>query len=261
MIPVISTWLIHQELADGKISFPDAVKFLARDLDAVAVEIPRTTYPDWSRKGLRDLKRLLHDNGIFCAAIAAQNHFNCTSHAERRREVALTRDFIDYAAFLGARVLNIFHAGWGDRDQGRRLKNEMMDCLREVTAYAEERSVMLALESHGPLTDNVTEFRQLFEDCPSEYLRLNFDTGNLYEGPDGNLKLLDLACHAHVKATYRDLDGNEKDAEVERVLRALKASGYRGTVTMESVDGDPLTHLPAAFAEFKALLKGICPNP
>ncbi|TVR51285.1 MAG: sugar phosphate isomerase/epimerase [Puniceicoccaceae bacterium] len=257
MIPVISTWLLHQELRDGKISFPDAIKFFAKELDAIAVEIPKTTYPDWSPKGLRDLKRLLHDHGLFCAAIAAQNHFNCTTHFERRREVALTKDFIDHAAFLGARVLNIFHAGWGDREQGRRLAAEMLDCLRDVTAYAEERSVMLALESHGPLTDNVAEFRQLFEDCPSEYLRLNFDTANLYEGPEGNLKLLDLACHAHVKATYRDLDGKEHDAENERVLRALKATGYRGTVTMESVEGDPLKNLPGAFAEFKKMLAAL----
>lgn len=113
---------------------------------------------------------------------------------------------------------------------------------------------MLALESHGPLTDNVAEFRQLFEECPSEYLRLNFDTGNLYEGPEGNLKLLDLACHAHVKATYCDQEGRVKDAEVVRVLKALKASGFRGTVTMESVEGDPLANLPKAFAEFKAML-------
>lgn len=257
MIPVISTWLIHQELADGKISFPDAVKFLADDLDAIAVEIPRTTYPDWSRQGLRNLKRMLHENGIFCAAIAAQNHFNATSLVERRQEIALVKDFIDYAEFLGASVLNIFHAGWGDREQGRRLKDEMMDCLQEVTTYAEEKAVMLALESHGPLTDNVAEFRQLFEACPSEYLRLNFDTGNLYEGPEGNMKLLDLACHAHCKATYLDADGKEQDAEVARVLKALKGSGYRGTVTMESVEGDPLINLPVAFAEFKAMLAGL----
>lgn len=257
MIPVISTWLLHQELADGKISFPDAITFLADDLDAIAVEIPRTTYPDWSRQGLRNLKRMLHENGIFCAAIAAQNHFNATSLVERRQEVALVKDFIDYAEFLGASVLNIFHAGWGDPEQGRRLKNEMMDCLQEVTAYAEKKAVMLALESHGPLTDNVAEFRQLFEECPSEYLRLNFDTGNLVEGPEGNLKLLDLACHAHCKATYLDADGKEQDADVARVLKALKSSGYRGTVTMESVEGDPLTNLPLAFAEFKAMLAGL----
>ncbi len=257
MIPVISTWLLHKELGSGKISFREAVEFCARELDAIAIEIPKTTYPDWSRRGLRELKSMLQRNGIFCAAIAAQNHFNCLDRAERRREVALTKDFIDYASFLGAGVLNIFHAGWGDREQGRRLAPEMMACLREVTAYAEERSVVLALESHGPLTDNVAEFRQLFEDCPSEYLRLNFDTGNLYEGPEGNLKLLDLACHAHVKATYLDEAGVERDAEVERVLRALKATGYRGTVTMESVEGDPLTELPAAFAEFKKMLAGL----
>jgi sugar phosphate isomerase/epimerase len=78
---------------------------------------------------------------------------------ERRREVHLTKDFNDHARFLGCRVLNIFLAGWGDREQGRRLKHEMMECLRDVTAYAEARGVILALESHGPLTDLGTPYR------------------------------------------------------------------------------------------------------
>ena len=131
----------------------------------------------------------------------------------------------------------------------------MMDCLRDVAAYAEERSVYLALESHGPLTDNVSEMRQLFAECPSEYLQLNFDTGNLYEGPEGNVQLLDLpSAHAHVKPTYRDLDGNHHDAEVERVLKALAATGYRGTVTLEHIDGDPRENLPAAWGDFCQML-------
>jgi sugar phosphate isomerase/epimerase len=257
MIPTITTWLFNRQLRDGTIRFPDVVKFCARELDAIAIEVPRTTYSDWSPAGLRDLKRMMHDNGLFCAAIAAQNHFNCLTPIERRREVHLTKDFIDHARFLGCRVLNIFHAGWGDREQGRRLKSEMMECLREVTSYAEDQGVILALESHGPLTDNVAEFRELFEQCPSEYLRLNFDTGNLHEGPEGNLKLLDLAVHAHVKPRYRDLEGNVRDAEVPRVLGALAATGFRGTVTLEQVDGDPIENLPAVYAAFKEMLAGL----
>ena len=140
---------------------------------------------------------------------------------------------------------------------GRRLKQEMLACLRDVVAYAEERAVILAVESHGPLTDNVAEFREFLEACPSEYLRVNLDTGNMYEGPEGNLKLLEFTAHVHVKPAYRDLDGNTHDAEVERVLAALEQTGYRGTVTLEHVDGDPLENLPGAFADFKTMLAGL----
>ncbi len=257
MIPTMSTWLLNKELGSKKIKFEEALAFCAQKLDAVALEIPRTTYSDWSLAGVRELKRGLHRHGMICAAIAAQNHFNCTTHAERRREVALTKDFIDIAQFVGARVLNIFHAGWGDREQGRRLKAEMLECLKEVVAHAETKGVILAVEAHGPLTDNVAEFREFFDSCPSEYLRINLDTGNMYEGPEGNLQLLEFTAHVHVKPTYKDLDGQVKDAEVPRVLKALKGTGYRGTVTMEHVDGDPLENLPKAYAEFKKMLAGL----
>jgi len=254
MIPTITTWLFNEPLKSGQTTFPEVVEFCARELDAIAIEIPRVTYPDWSPTGVRELKRMLHDAGMFCAAIAAQNHFNCSTHVERRREVYLTKSFVDIALDMGTRVLNIFHAGWGDRDQGYALKNEMLACLREVTAYAEDRGVLLALESHGPLTDNVADLREIFEQVPSEYLRLNFDTGNMAEGPEGNLQLLDLAAHVHVKPTYRDAEGQPRDAESERVLRALAGTGYRGTVTLEHVDGDPFQTLPEVFAAFKEML-------
>lgn len=257
MIPVYSTWLLHKELGEKKIKFAEALEFIAGKLDAVAVEIPRTTYSDWSPAGIRELKRLLHKHGLFCASIAAQNHFNCLTHAERRREVQLTRDFIDIGQYLGTNVLNIFHAGWGDREQGRRLKTEMLECLKDVVAYAETKGVMLAVEAHGPLTDNAQEFHEFFATCPSEYLKINLDTGNMYEGAAGNLQLVQYTAHVHVKPTYKDLQGQTKDAEVVKVLGALKKTGYRGTVTMEHVDGDPIENSPRAFAEFKKMLAGL----
>ena len=257
MIPTISTWLLHKELGSKKIAFEEAVRFCARELDALAIEVPRTTYPDWSPAGVRELKRLLHKHGLFLAAVAAQNHFNCPTQAERRREVQLTKDYIDIGAYLGAGVINIFHAGWGDREQGRRLKSEMLECLKEVVAYAEQKAVILAVEAHGPLTDNAQEFHEFFAACPSEYLRINLDTGNMYEGPEGNLKLLQYTAHVHVKRFYKDLEGKVRDAEAPRVLKALKATGYRGTVTMEDVDGDPLENLPKAYGEFKRMLAGL----
>lgn len=254
MIPTVTTWLFHRHLKDGEMSFDEVLDFIACKLGANAIEIPKTNYPDWSPRGVRELKLKLHKRGLLCAAIAAQNHFNCTSHIERRQEVHLTKDFIDHASYLGAHVLNIFHAGWGDPEQGRRLKAEMMECLQEVTAYAEEAGVILALESHGPLTDNVKELREIFEECPSEYLRLNWDTGNMAEGPEGNIKLVDLAGHVHVKPAYRDLAGNPQDAEVERTLKALAESGYRGTVTLEGINGAVPDDLPAEYAEFVEML-------
>ncbi|MBI3832643.1 MAG: sugar phosphate isomerase/epimerase [Planctomycetes bacterium] len=257
MIPTYSTWLLHKELGEKKIKFAEALEFIAQKLDAVSIEIPRTTYSDWSPAGVRELKRLLHKHGLFCASVAAQNHFNCTSHAERRREVQLTKDYIDIGQYLGVNVLNIFHAGWGDREQGRRLKAEMLECLKDVVAYAETKGVILAVEAHGPLTDNAKEFHEFFAACPSEYLRINLDTGNMYEGAEGNLQLIQYTAHVHVKPTYADLNGKHHDAEVVKVLSALKKTGYRGTVTMEHVDGDPLENSPRAFAEFKKMLASL----
>jgi hypothetical protein len=48
-----------------------------------------------------------------------------------------------------------------------------------------------------------------------------------------------------------------RDAEVARVLQALAATGYRGTATLEHVDGDPCETLPSVFGAFKEMLLGL----
>jgi len=257
MDPAFSTWLLHKELGQKKMTFDEALRFTRQTLDCGIVEIPRTTYPDWSQAGVRNLKRLLYKHGLFCVAVAAQNHFNCPTHIERRREVQLTKDFVDVASFLGARVLNVFHAGWGDREQGRRLKKEMLECLKDVVAYAERQAVVLAVEAHGPITDNAEEFRELMASCDSEYICVNLDTGNMMDGPAGNLKLLDLTGHAHVKLTYQDASGQKRDAEARRVLAELKKTGFCGPVTYEHESDAPLEEKAKGFAEFKAMLASL----
>ena len=79
-------------------------------------------------------------------------------------------------------MLNIFHAGWGDKEHGRKIAPEMLECLKDVVAYAESKAVVMAVESHGPLTDNVPEFKAFVDEVDSEYLRINLDTGNMAEG-------------------------------------------------------------------------------
>jgi sugar phosphate isomerase/epimerase len=257
MIPTFSTWLFNRELGEKKMKFDEALRFARETAGAVAVEIPRTTYADWSMPGVRELKRLLHKHGLFCAAIAAQNHFNCPTHVERRKEVQLTKDFIDIASFAGARVLNVFHAGWGDREQGRRLKAEMLECMKDAVAYAERKAVILAVEAHGPITDNADEFCEFMAACPSECLRVNLDTGNMQNGPEDNLKLIQYTAHVHVKGTYRDAAGQTRDAQNKRVLTEVKKTGYCGTVTCEYPDQGTPEEKAKVFADFKKLLASL----
>lgn len=257
MRPAMTTWLFNAVQKDKRMSFAEIVKYIARTLQATSIEIPRTTYGDWSLSGVRELKRIVFREGLEIASIAAQNHFNELKPEIRRREVLLSKEFVDIAAFLGARTLNIFHAGWGDREQGRRLKPEMLECMREVAYYAEGKGVVLALESHGPLTDNAAEMKEILAGVGCEALGVTLDTGNFYEGPEACLQLLDVATHVHVKPEYRDLQKQKHDAEVKKVLTALKGAGYNGPVTLEQIDGDALEVLPKVFGEFRDLIASL----
>ena len=45
---------------------------------------------------------------------------------------------------MGSWVLNVFFAGWGDADEAVGRRDMMIESMREVIAYAEEKGVIVA---------------------------------------------------------------------------------------------------------------------
>ena len=77
------------------------------------------------------------------------------------------------------------------------------DNYRQCLPWAEDYGVIINVEPHGPYTTDIAFMERLFSHFESEYLRLNFDTGNSFiSGLDPLEYLKQLRkylTHAHIK--------------------------------------------------------------
>lgn len=232
----LTTWLFHHPLQQGTVDPARVFRFFGSDLQARSVEVPKTTWPDWSDAGVKRLKALATEHGLEFGAIAAQNHFNETDPKLRHKEVDLVKEFIDHAAVLQAKVLNVFFAGWGDPAQAVRLYEEMLKNLLEVTDYAAQRRVVLGVEAHGPGTKNAREMLALVRRVNSPWLKLAMDSGNLDHAPhEGLEELMPHVCAVHYKSGYRDAQKVSHPVDTEKFFKIVKDSGYTGEVSLESL--------------------------
>jgi sugar phosphate isomerase/epimerase len=122
--------------------------------------------------------------------------------------------------------------------------------LREAAEVAAEHGVTLALENHIDFRSE--DVVRLLEDVDSEYLRVNFDTGNtirLFEDPvEAAERLAPYTVSTHTKDIATRVRGGspaenftwwpscpigEGVIDMEGVVRALHAGGFDGSLAVE----------------------------
>ena len=83
------------------------------------------------------------------------------------------------------------------------------DNYRQCLPWAEDYGVIINVEPHGPYTTDIEFMESLFKHFESEYLQLNFDTGNTFisgHDPLAYLKSLrKYLTHCHIKDVSADL--------------------------------------------------------
>ena len=68
-------------------------------------------------------------------------------------------------------------------------------------------------------------------------------------------RCLPYAVNIQLKASMKTVDGPKFPADLERVAKLIKASGYQGTVALEYEDENPYENIPKFFAKVRSLLE------
>jgi len=159
---------------------------------------------------------------------------DCTT-AEGRE--ALKRR-IDIAAQLGSRW---FTGSTGHTED----KRELYEGTLEIADYAQERGIMICLETHPPLVTNADVALATLKDLQHPNIRVNWDTGNIYyynQGLDGEEQLQKIAPyvgHVHFKDSrkgYREWYFpalGEGTINLGRCLEILRQAGFQGPFSIE----------------------------
>jgi sugar phosphate isomerase/epimerase len=178
--------------------------------------------------------------------------------------VQYVQQAIRFAAELGCPMVDTVDGAFETPGMTRReVFRVTCDNYRQCLPWAEDYGVIINVEPHGPYTNDIGFMQKLFETFDSEYLRLNFDTGNTFIAGHDPLEyvqaLRKYLTHCHIKDVSAELaaaargeetgigssivpvGGGVNAANIERCIAYLQQTKWDGVVSIECHGSDENT--------------------
>lgn len=162
------------------------------------------------------LRRFLQERGLRVSQIDAA--FPMMGHAGSVRGVPYVQQAIRFAADLGCPCVDTTdgaqkEAGCSDEEIFQVTCSNYRQCLD----WAEDYGVIINVEPHGPLTNDGDFLERLLSHFESEWLRVNFDTGNTFIAGNDPLDYLKrfrkYVAHMHIKDVGAELSDAARGEE------------------------------------------------
>lgn len=248
----------EEQLRNAPMRLEDFIAYCA-ELNLDACELTAYYFPqEVTHDYLMKIKELTFRLGLDISGTAIGNDFCVPAGEVRDRELAQTREWIDYAATMGAPVIRIFA---GKQKPGMSREDAVALCVQgidESLDYAAERGVLLALENHGGITAKADELLDIVRRVKSSpWFGVNFDSGNFNsEDPYAELEqIAPYTVNAQIKVAIKRNDRKEP-SDFARVVSILKNAGYRGYLALEyEEEEDPKTVIPGYIAQLRELIR------
>ena len=246
----------QSEWDDYKMTLDDFVEYCA-DLDLDGTELTGYYFPEQVTEDyLLHLKEKTFRLGLDISGTAIGNDF-CVPEGERRRqELQSARDWIDYAAVMGAPVIRIFAGKVPNGDTEEAAIERCVDGINQSLEHAARKGVFLALENHGGITATPEQMLRIVEGVrPSPWFGVNFDGGNFRtDDPYRDLeRIAPYAINAQIKVAVTR-NGRKEEADLPRIIQMLRHAGYRGYVVLEYEERDPEKEIPRYIARLRELI-------
>ncbi len=200
---------------------------------------------------LQRLRRRAVLAGLTVSGTAIGNTFTHPPGAERDREIAYTKLWIDRAADMAAPTIRIFAGNVQKGTTEAQARQWTIEAIRECCEYAGRKGVILALENHGGIVTTAEQLLSIVREIDSEWFGITWDSGNFRSAdPYGELKTAaPYAVTAQIKATIAS-----KPADLARVVQILKDVNYRGWVALEyEEEEEPKIAVPRYLDELRRL--------
>ena len=187
-----------------------------------------------SDRFLRELKLHCFRKGIDISGTAIGNDFGFPAGAERDKQLASARRWIERAEILGAPVIRIFAGHPKPGVEEAEAERLMIAGMEESCAYAGEHGVTLALENHGGPTATADGLLKFVEAVKSPWFGVNLDTGNFHsDDVYGDLaRVAPYAVNVQVKVSITE-KGVKQPIDFRKLAGILRDAGYRGYVVLE----------------------------
>lgn len=204
--------------------------------------------PDCDASYFTDCRRIAHVNGVQISGTAVGNNFSHPKDApERVEQIAYVKQWIDNAVLMGAPHIRVFAGSHPKGVSPEDAEQNAIEALAESAVYAAEKGIFLGIENHDSIT-TADRLLRIVRGVDSPWVGVNLDSGN-FIAEDVYAEMAASAPYAvnvQLKTEIKVGDGKEKSpADLERVVKILKDTGYAGYVVLEfEEETDPYEHVP-----------------
>ncbi len=194
---LISVMQFEEELNSGRRTVFDVIE-TAHRLGADGVELRRETWPRLEEE-LAAARQRIKERGLLATYAT-----HATLFARRGDELQTLREDIDTAQTLGASQLRVFSGQIPEADD-----DAAWDVAHDTLDYAEERTVVIALENYARTPGNrLAQIQQVLARLQAPALRTNIDIGNYWRNGEDVVAAIrtvgDRAISAHIKDQTAD---------------------------------------------------------
>lgn len=203
---------------------------------------------------LYEIKRKAFRLGLDITGTGVRNDFTEPDKNKRAEHIQLVKNWIDAASKIGAPVVRIFAGTQNPAAYSRtQILTWMLDDIKECLAHGKQNGVMVAIQNHNDFIETADHVIEFIEKVNSDWFGLILDTGS-YRIHDPYTEIAKTAKYAvnwQIKENVF-VNGVEKEADIPRLIKIIKTSGYKGYIPIETLGpGDPRPKVEALFKKVK----------
>lgn len=212
----------------------------------------KSTDPDY----LTGLRHFAYKHGVPFSGAACGVSLVQADAGRRAQSLAEVKKWVDATDLLGASHLRVFA---GKLPQGATIPQAIgwvVDTLKAASDYSGRKGIMLGLEDHSGITQNVDACLEIMHQVNSPYAGINLDITHFIPTATQDAYAQIAACIPYATNTHiRDVFDDQTPIDMDRVWRMFAEAGFKGYMSAE-YEGheDPMTGVP----KLTDKIRGLC---
>ncbi len=252
----LAEWSLHKALFGKRLTNLDFPAKAKNDFGISTVEYVNQFFKDKANDTayLNDLLGRCKDLGVKNHLIMCDGEGDLGDGDEAKRTKAVENHYkwVEAAKFLGCKTIRVNAAGQGTAEEvGKRAA----DGLRRLSEFAAKTNINVIVENHGGHSSNGAWLSGVMKSVGMKNCGTLPDFGNFheYDRYQGTQELMPFAKGVSAKTFDFDAQGNCVETDYPRILKIVKASGFKGYVGIE-YEGNSLSE-EEGIRKTKALLE------
>jgi len=256
----LNAYSFNGPLTKGEMNLDQLLEFCAAN-QFDAVDITAYYFPGYpevpSDDYLYHIKQKAFLLGLEISGTGVRNDFTDPDPVKRKASVELVKKWIAAAEKLGAPVIRVFSGTADTKGLAReKVVDYMVADFKECAEFGKAHGVVVAIQNHNDFIKTADQTIEVIKRVNSDWFGLILDIGSFRTDPYKEIsQTIPYAVNWQLKETVF-INGVEQKTDVDRLMKIIKESGYRGYLPIETLgEGDPKIKVPQFLNEIREAMR------